>query len=274
MLEALNSFCLTVTDPVLGWLLNLPRDLALVIVGLLTAGIFTVVRLFTTDQEYLKRCKRDKARLKSLLREAKAQGDKDAVQRYRQTLGQIGMWSLKAEGKPLLVAIVPIALIGAWCWARVAYVPPEPGEPVPVRAYFPVAEIDKLVHIVPQDGVMAENGWIRRIRADVTAEGKVTNGIAEWTLRCERRDEPYRLEVRYEGGTFCKELLVDGRHYAPPLKAYDGEGPEVVEVALEEYKFLGFVPGISAIMLQPWIVGYLIVVFPLSFILRPALRIC
>ena len=57
MFETLYSIILKISDPLLSWLLYLPRDVALLIVALGTALILTVVRRFTTNQEMLGRCK-------------------------------------------------------------------------------------------------------------------------------------------------------------------------------------------------------------------------
>ena len=93
MLEALNNACLAVADPLLGWLLHLPRDVALAFVAIGTALVLTLVRIFTTDQDMLRRCKRDKKRQKQLLRQAKKGRDTEARARHRATIGEI---SLKA----------------------------------------------------------------------------------------------------------------------------------------------------------------------------------
>jgi uncharacterized membrane protein (DUF106 family) len=274
MLDALNSMCLAIMDPLLGWLLHLPRDLVLFIVAIATALILTVVRLFTTNQNLLKRCTDDKARLKELIREAKQNGEKEALARYRITMRQIGMKSFAAEGKPLLASIVPIALIAVWAFSRIAFVAPDDGDPVRVQAFFPVSAVERIVHVLPQDGIECETGWIQRIGEDLDKSGAVVGGVAEWTLRCRARSEPYTLQIRYLGRTFEKELLVNGLRYADPIEPYKDDDPvNDVYIALPEYRFLGFVPGINMLLLQPWIVGYLIIVLPFSFLLKPLLRI-
>jgi len=273
MLDALNTFLLSITNPVLDWMLYLHPDLVLLIVAVGTGVILTVVRPFTTNQEYLNRCKEDRNRLKELIREAKRAKDKDALTRHRTTAGQIGLKTMKAEGKPLLVAIVPIALLATWAFGNIAFIPPSGDDPVVVKAYFTVPKIGGRVHMMPQDGIEAEDGWIQNIVADVDAKGKTTNGVAQWSLRCRKQDQPYTLQIRFMGGTYEKELVVDGIHYAPQLRTYDEGEIEVAEVVMDEYKLLGFVPGIPWIALQPWIVGYLVIVLPLSFILKPVLRI-
>lgn len=329
MLETLNSWILVITRPVLDWMLYLPRDVVLFIVAISTALILTGVRVFTTDQKQLKRCKEDKARLKQIIREAKKRGDKDAVQRCRLTVGQIGMVTMKAEGKPLLVSLVPIALLAVWAFANIAYVAPQDGQTVTVKMTFPKTEIGKVVTLLPADGVepvppsadepgiKPESGWVQPIVKDYApvpterqwklltdpealkehqkkeAEAEelakkenrkppareelptVSNGLATWNLKCRKSDTPYRLTFRFDGKEYTKDLIVDGVHYADPVTFYDFEGSSVyaAELVLPEYKLFGFVPGIPILMLQAWIIGYLVIVIPFSLILKPVLRI-
>ena len=156
MLDWLNNAILTVTDPALGWLLALPATVAIFIVALGTALLMLAIRRFTTDQDLLARCKRDKARLKQLIREARRRDDSEAVavfgsavrgalskagltpdaqdarrieamlrrmekrkdiRRFKATIAAIGVKTLWAEVKPLLVALIPIALLATWCLA-------------------------------------------------------------------------------------------------------------------------------------------------------------
>jgi uncharacterized membrane protein (DUF106 family) len=276
VLETLNSIILQVGDPLLSWLLYLPRDAALLIVALGTALILTVVRVFTTNQNLLGRCKKDKARLKQLMREARKSGDKDAVARYRATMAQIGMRTLRAEGKPLLASFVPIAIVACWCWARIAFLPLTSEEPVGVKAYFAVSEIGKLVHIIPQEGIEADNRWIRAIERNVDKDGReVDNGVARWKLSCRQRDGQYVLQIRYNGRIFEKNLIVDGRRYAEPIMFYEDDVVlcSEIDMADHEYHPLNIIPGVPQLFLPPWIVGYLIIVVPLSFLLKPLLRI-
>lgn len=277
MFEAINNAVLTVGDPLLGWMLNLPRDLVLIFVALGTALVLTVVRRWTTNQDRLGRAKADKRRLKELTREAKARGDKDAVKRYRTSLQQIGIMSMKAEGKPLLASLLPIAVIAVWAFSNINYQPPTPGEPVTVKAYFPISAIGETAHIVPADGLSDVGGtWVREIKPGYDPKGKeITDGQATWDLEASSRPEPYTLEVRHAGETVTKELIVDGKRYATPLVFYNDKDEEAftaVELVMPEYKPFGIVPGWAGAGLQPWIVGYLIIVIPLSVVLKPVLR--
>ena len=105
------------------------------------------------------------------------------------------------------------------------------------------------------------------------ADATVLNGVAEWTFHLEQRDVPYLLTIRHQDNTIDKELILDGKHYSEPILAYGDAVEEMMELNLEEYKLFGFVPGIDWLMLAPWMMGYLIIVLPLSFILKPVLRI-
>jgi hypothetical protein len=46
-----------------------------------------------------------------------------------------------------------------------------------------------------------------------------------------------------------------------------------VDMADHEYHPLNIIPGFPRVFLPPWIVGYLIIVLPLSFLLKPMLRV-
>lgn len=387
MLEAINAALLAVADVLLGWMLYLPRDLALVLLALGTAAVLTLVRLVTTDQDLLGRCKRDIARLKELLREAKKRRDKEAVARHRATMGQIGMVTMKAEVKPLLAALLPVALLAVWAFANLGHVPADGQEPVLVKAYFPTHLIGQRAHIVPQEGLKDAGGWYRVVQrggpaesaygvadwtlladagvqptqfgfnldgqtyrcpasatgrpaaeeaaerarlgplawstigpASLSVEGRrqlkvgliapanyigrvarlmpepglhaapgwvrrvvedydlangaaVSNGVALWAVRAERRADAYALGVRFGGQRFEKNLIVDGRRYAPPLRYYDADDLLCVETVLPEYKPFGVVPGVPALMLEAWMVGYLLIVLPLALLLKPVLHI-
>jgi len=270
MLEVMNSFCLSIMDVILGWLLYLPRDLTLFIVGIGTASIMTGVRVFTTNQNLLKRCKDDKTRLDELIKAAKKQKDKEALLRYRATKQQIDVKVFKAEGKPTLASLIPVALVCIWCFGRVAYLPLDPGASIPVKAYFPISKIGEFAHMVPENGVQAKNGWIQKIKADEKG-GKVTNGIAEWEIGCAKQKKPYLLTIRFKGESYTKELLVDGVRYAEPFTFYTDKNIEVIEAVTPEYKLLGLVPGFWVI--SPWLLAYLIMVVPFSLLLKPILRI-
>jgi hypothetical protein len=265
--DTLNQGILWIMDGALGWLLHLPKDLALLVVAALSAAIITGVRPLTTDQDLLGRAADDRRRLKELIAQAKRRGDRDAVARHRATLNLVGLKQLKAEGRPLLAALVPIVLLATWCFQRLDAHPPQAGRPITVAAYFPLSAEGDLVFMVPQEGLAARDGWVKEVGVD--PDGRA-NGLAVWTITADARPEPYALRLRCRD-TYEMPLRVGQPTYEPPLEFFD-DRLLCAEVRLEPVRLLGFVPGIPYVM-APWLVGYLVLVVPVSLLLKRVLRI-
>jgi len=265
---SVNDAAVQVMDLVLGWSLRCSQAAALVTVALATSAVLTFVRLVTTDQRYLKRCAKDKKRLKQLLRQAKRDKDKQAIKRYRATIGMLGAATMKAELKPLLASILPIILLATWAFARLSFVPPQPGEDLVVRAYFPMLSIGGLAHIVPQQGLEARDGWVRPVQENPDQSGNATSGVASWTIRAAKRDRPYVLRIRHGGRTAEARLIVDGYRYAPKVVRYQDGGILAVEQSLAPYKPFGVIRGIDAIGIAGWVVGYLLIAIACTLVLK------
>lgn len=263
----LNHWAIAGMDLLLGWTLRWSQDVALVVVAVVTSSVLTFVRLFTTDQRYLKTCSRDRKTLKALLGQAKRNKDKAAAGRYRATLGMIGIHSMRSEVKPLIVSLIPIILLATWAFARLAFVPPTPAGPVTVKAYFPVLSIGRTAHIVPQRGISCDQ-WLAEIVENIDDTGKVVSGVASWQIRAKGRREPYELRIRHDGTTVTKQLIVDGHHYAAQARRYDNDKIIAAQIDMKPFKPFGLIPGISRIYLAPWIVGYLVIAIPFVVILK------
>ena len=272
MLDAINTFCLAFMDLLFSWILHFPLDIVLFFIALSTSVILISVRKISTNQNLLARCKADKRTLKKLLRKAKSKGDKDAIKRYRQTMSQIGGKVLLAEPKPLLIAIIPIAMLAVWAFARVAYEPATSDDTITIKAYFQVSSIGDHVHLLPAEGMTAKTGWIQKISADESVANSIT-GVATWQLQCEQRNAPYPIVVRYNGELAKTVHFVDGLKYSQPLVFHDNSNIIATELVLSQYKPFGILPGIPSLMLQPWILGYLIYVIPLSLLLKYIFRV-
>ncbi|MCS7045686.1 MAG: hypothetical protein NZO58_04955 [Gemmataceae bacterium] len=284
----LNDLILAVFDFALGWLLWLPRWAAVVAVGVLTAAVMTLARVAATNQDRLRRAAADQRRLKLLLRQARAAKDVDWLGRLKTTQSQVQWLKLKAELGPLLVVLVPIALLATWAYQRLGYYPPRGDEVLQFKAYLPLSADEDVIHLVPQPGVHAVNGWVQSVRRQTpevtrwdrfwatvtfrTAEETPTDAEAIWHLQVAPRPEPYRLCVRWREYTFVHELLVGQSRYLPPLSVSADAGeirpgvPIMTEVLLRPVTLLG-IPGIDP-WLPGWLVGYLVVTLPLV----PALR--
>jgi hypothetical protein len=274
-LNQITDWLTHMLDVPLGWLLLLPRDLAILLVALMTSALLTLARKWSTDQDRLRRCKNDLRRLKQLRRAAKREGDSDAVGRIRTTIAMINATRMKAEGKPLLVSIIPIALLAIWALARLDYLAPEPGQELQARAYYPLAAIGKLTRLVPPDGVEMLDDPIRLVSIDPDGEA---NGLVVWRLRPTTTLEEAELAFRYLDETARHKLTVGLPVYAPPQLAHPGE-IQVTEVVLERARFLEIkslgipgIPGIPWVFFPPWLVAYLLLTMPLVPLSRNLLR--
>ena len=259
-----------VLDYPLGFLLVVPRDIAIAIVAVATSLLLTFARKWTTDQDRLRRAKGDLKRLKQLRRQARRAKDKDTVASIRATVGMIQVIRMKAEGMPLLVALVPIALLGIWCFGRLDYHPARVNEDLTIAAYYPLSSVGKLTHLVPPDGVEMRSDPIQAVGLDPQGE---INGLATWEIRPTVASDAITLVVRHEGQTAEHVLSVGGRTYAPPLELPEADKIEATEVRLRQYKLLGILPGIPAILLAPWLVAYLVIAIICVPVVRKVFKI-
>src|SRR5262249_38510404 len=108
MLDIWNLLGVRLLDVLLGWLLLLPRSVAVVVVALATAALLTLIRKWTTNQDRLRRAAADMRRLKELKHAATQVHDKDALARLKITKGRISVLKLKAEGWPVLAVLLPV----------------------------------------------------------------------------------------------------------------------------------------------------------------------
>jgi type II secretory pathway pseudopilin PulG len=257
-------------DVPLGWLLALPRDVAIGLLALGTSLLLTLVRKWTTHQDRLRRARQDLRRLRQLLRQATRAKDADAVRRTRATLGVVRGVRLKAEVFPLLVSLLPLLVLALWAVERLDYFPPRVGEDVTLVAYYPLRSVDKLTHLVPPEAVELRSRAVQLVAVDPHGQA---NGVATWTLRAAERADSLELVVCHQGQTVRHPLRVGTRTYAQPVAGHPGGPVLATEVVLERARFLGLVPGIRAIGFPPWLVAYLLLVLPLVPVLRRVLRV-
>ncbi len=300
MMESLNLELLHVADWIFGWILYLPRDVALISVAILSAIALTLVRRWTTDQEWLRRALADEQRQNQLQREARKRGDKSAAKRHTDVLTRIKMKTLRFEGRPLLWALIPITVLVTWAFARLAYVPPRVGQCVEVRACVPRAAIGQLAHLAPEPGIAVVGEWIqpvvedRRLLPDTTwdtaslwigdrfrgllhganipVSSTPGDGAAVWNVILHDA-QPHQLKIRYAGRTYEAAIRAGTCRYEEPITIFPHAPLRSIEVVLMPTRLFNFVGSIDWLFLPPWLVAYLLLVLPFMAILRRVLRI-
>lgn len=294
-----NDAIVKVMDYVVGWLLRLPTDVALITLAVMTSLVMVLIRKWTTDQDFLRRSDSDQKVQTRLVKEAKARKDKAEKRQHADLINLIKMRAMKYELKPLLWSLVPVALLATWGFDRLGFLPPAAGEEVEVRAYVPTTAIGtRHPHIAPVTGLEAlpgkdskVPGWVQDVVADpADANG---NGMAVWKLRGQASPQPYKLDIAFENRVYSTELLIGQKTYSKPVAALEGPPPVTVELKMRKVKLFGHVPGLmegyhmaknlifrtndptdtGAEFLPPWVVAYLLVAIPMVYLLKKVLRI-
>lgn len=271
MLDWWNNASLFVVDGLLGWMLLLPRDAAIIGVAALSAVVLTAVRRYTTNQDMLGRIAHDKRRLRELLR---GTTDRAARERIRNTRSQVMLRSLRAEGRPLLFSLVPIALLATWCVFRLEMLPPRGDEPIIVKLETPISKVGAAVHLLPQPGLTVADGYVREVQpaTDPTlAPGgesgvKAAHGQATWILRGTPASQAYALFFRLDQRSYTHPLLIGQTRYAPPVDVHsDGV---VTMVEMDPARLFGVLPGIEALAFPPWLVAYVLLTIPFTLVAK------
>ena len=282
MLELINDWVVRIADIFLYWSLFLPRDLTLLIVSIGSSAVLALVRLWVTDQPYLRVLKADKQTLKGKLKAAKREKNKEEIKRLRGLNGKIALRALAAEKKPLLYALLPIILLATWALNRLDSFPPEAGEEITHSIYLPITAGDDLVVFLPDPETPVEllSGPIQTVQR-ITDDPvfKQPHGRATWQLRV-TADEggPFPLRIRHGEDIYEHPLTIGGVSYAAPTRVYPqfqtgNNLPPATITGLRQYRPFGFVPGLHPIFFPPWLLAYLIIVIPFVFVLRRVFRI-
>jgi hypothetical protein len=218
-------------DYPLAWTLALPREAAILVTALLTSLVLTLVRKFTTNQDRMRRCKADLARLKTLLRQHKAAGDRAAVERTRATSTAVRLIQMRAEGLGLVVSLLPIGMLALWAMERLDYLPARVGQEVTITARYSLSVVDSVTHLVPPDKARLVSPAVQLVRPD--PEDK-EHGVATWALVSDAPTDGLEVLIRHDRQTAAHVLRVGGNTYDPPLVHHQGGAVVETEIGLTQ----------------------------------------
>jgi hypothetical protein len=252
MMEVWNNTACAVGDFLLGWTLWLPRDVALVLLAVMSALLALALRRLSTNQHALRLMRDDLIQLRRLTRQTRSRGDRASLGRYRRTATAVRWLQLRQESRALLVSLAPLAILMTWASQRLEFLPPQSGETVTLTAWLPSSAAGGVAHLVPQTGLDASGGWIREIVPSRHADQP--RGLATWQLRAYERPQAYGLVLRFRGRSVEHPLLVGQKTYLPPRRIH-GEDFES-QVELRPYRPLGLAR-IPWLPLPPWLTWFL-----------------
>lgn len=255
MIDSWTAAWLPIFDALLGWMLLLPRDLAVILLATATVVLITIVRWRMIDRDFMRLIRDDRRDLRRLIRMARVAGDAADLARYKRIRTKVAQLQLRQELPVMLLVALPLAGLLTWAAHRLHFErPPEQG-PLHLVVWLPASSIGDLVHLVPQEGIIAEDGWIRQ--ASKATRDSVTRGRADWRLFGSGLEDRVSVTLRYGDETIQREVsdeqLARGdlwRHHAADVET---------EVLLNEY--LPFsTPSFARLGLPPWSVLYSLVV--------------
>jgi membrane protein implicated in regulation of membrane protease activity len=264
------DFCVRTLDYPLGWLLSLPRDLALLVFATGTALLMTFARRAVTNQDLLQRGATDLRRLNELMREARHSGDRSQLNRLRGTVGLVKGMQLAADFKVLVVVLLPIAILAIWAAERFDNFPPRPNEELIIRAHFPLSSVDRLAHLVPSQQFQLKSAAIQIVRASSSSP---PTGIAEWTLQPTVATDDLTITIRHQNESAEHHVAVGRTTSLAPVQSHDNNRLLMTEVVLKRYHPLGLDLGSETIGLPPWMMAYLLLTLVLTPILKRMLRV-
>ena len=269
VLTNISTVLVELIDVLLGWMLVLPRDVALLMFAVVTALLMIAARRLLTDQDLMRRCTADLRRLKQLMREARHSNDRSAVSRMRVTIGQIKGLQLAADLRVLAGVIVPVGVLAIWATERFEFMPLQLADDIVVRVHYPNSSIDRITHLVPQPAWEMKSTPVQIVRPDPE---DTTAGIAEWTLRANQPGEQ-ALTIRHQGESVTHRLRVGQPTYLARQQPQAAMRMSSSEVKLRRYLPLGSSLGGEFIGLPPWMIGYLILALLLMPVLKRILRV-
>ncbi len=267
-LDTMNSLAVMMMSDwrlVFDLLLELPRDVTLLVFSVLTALLMTLARRWFTNQDLLQRCANDLRQLKQLDQEARQSRDTPRRQRLRNTVALVKRTQLTEDIKVLAIVLVPVAVLAMWAVERLDYLPPRVGDELVVRAFFPISSVEGVTHLVPTDGIELISSPIQIIHADSQTP---PIGLAEWTLRPTSATDELTLTIRHHGESVVHRVAVGRSTYLPPQQLHPNERLKTTEIVLKRYHPLGLNLNTERLGLPAWMAGYLV----LTLLLVPGLK--
>ncbi|MFO0904176.1 MAG: hypothetical protein U0939_14325 [Pirellulales bacterium] len=233
--------CLQVGDLLLGWSLAWTPEAAVVLAAIASWLLFRAARRCVISGDRLERAYADLRTLRRLRREAVERDDCETRSRLDRTAIEVRLLLLRSDLQAGAIAALPLLGLAVWCHERLTYCALGTQPEVQLIAVFPLHAIDHYAHLVPQDDLATDSGWIARIEIDPTDRSQ---SRAVWRLRClsdSSRGERL-LEIRHRGSTATHRLRWGDAYYNAPRQLH-AAGPCLATMTpLREFRFAGIVP--------------------------------
>ena len=242
-----------VLDLMFGWVLAFDLWIAIFILAFLITLLMTLVYKWATDQNEMKRLKKQLKDLQKKMREQR-ENPKNVMQ-LQKKLMSINMEYMKKSLKPALYTFIPIILVFGWMAANLAFAPVLVGESVDVT----VTMREPAYITLDAPGVLVEG----------SAEQETLERQASWSVSA---SEPGNYTLQFttrEGASASHEFVVGSFagssivSHGAPFRESEIAYPKATPFC--EFSMSGYQPG--------WLFTYIVFSIVLSLLMRKALKL-
>lgn len=241
----------TLLDVLLGWVLAMHLDVALVIVAVLSVCAMLLVRRLLTSRSRLRAIEEDIHQLKSLIKTARREGDSSALNRHRRNRARVAWQQVRAEFISVLVSTLLFAGMVTWCERHFRHQPLPAHSGFQLRLELPAGQRGRICHLVPLERVSVTEGWVRMLRLESLPQG--SRAVADWTLQAEAGR--HALQIRNGEKTLKHDVAVGQRAASAVRIEHPGIGATVIDHAPLQPFGLRSWPWLYALIVVP---GYLL----------------
>jgi len=241
-------------DFLLGWMLNMPLWLAILIFTLIMTFAINLVHKFTTNQTEMRSVR---GRLKKLQAEMKKQRDNPKkLQKLNAEAMQLNGTYMKMSMRPLLFTFIPLIILFGWMNAHLALAPLAAGEDVTLTA---IMDLPAVVTIdVPDELTIQGNNTKETIEKQVSwSVSGNSSGAYDVTLRTDNGDEAVVPFIVNEIPKSRASKL--DKPFKSATVGYVKSKP------FGDFQLFGYTPG--------WLFTYMLFSFAFNFVVRKLLNI-
>ncbi len=239
-------------NPLLYPLLSFGYFWGILSLALIITLALTLAYKYLTDQEEMKRVKKDLKKMQAELKELQRKNPEKALKLQKKMM-ELNAKYMKHSFKPTLYTMIPVLIVFGWMSSHLAYYPLLPGQPFNVYVQA-VPGVNVSVKAVPELEVEKLNE---------------SGGVSVWQLR--GGEGEYKLLVKAGNQSVEKQILITkAPEYEPPVSRFEGAIKEV-RLDMKKVKPLGET---SLLGWRPGGLGtYILLSLALSIAIRKALKV-
>lgn len=255
-----------ILDPVIGPLLQTTSPFITILVVSIVVSVFTtLIHMFATDQEKLKRLKADMKRYQKKLKTLKDSPDK--ALKVQKDLMKINGEYMKSSFKTTLYTIIPLLIFFGWLGANLAFAPLAPQDPFMIQT---------TVH----EGVDGNVSLL--LPPNLSMDSAQTQQIVSELIMWENISGPegsYELSVMHSPSQeeqFFSVLITDGVAYEEPIIPLDSQVFKQVRLGNEKlyiFRNIFFFKELPFIKNAGWLGAYILFSLIFSMTLRKVLKL-